>query len=85
VYTVEVVYGVVSGPAAEDVGYGGVVWSLVTGQTVVYNGIVTVVSWGPAGQLVTVGAHDVLVMTEVVYTVEVVYSVVDSEDDSDAE
>lgn len=33
----------------------------------------TVSTWGPAGQLVTVGAHEVTVMREVVWTVEVVY------------
>jgi len=36
--------------------------------------------WGPAGQLVTVGAHDVTVMTDVVRTVEVVYTVVELEE-----
>jgi hypothetical protein len=33
----------------------------VTGQTVVERTTVSVVTWGPAGQLVTVGAHDVTV------------------------
>jgi len=37
------------------------------------------------GILVTVGAHEVKVITDVVYTVEVVYSVVDSEVDSETE
>jgi hypothetical protein len=35
--------------------------------------------------LVTVGAQEVKVITDVVYTVEVVYSVVDSEVDSETE
>jgi len=38
----------------------------VTGQMVVYRGIVTVVRCSPAGQLVTVGAQEVTVITEVV-------------------
>jgi hypothetical protein len=42
VYTVEVVYGVTTGPAGEDVGAAGGLVS-VTGQTVVYNGTMTVV------------------------------------------
>jgi len=47
------VYGVVFGPACVDVGLeGGLVCVFVTGQTVVETGIVTVVTWGPAGQSV---------------------------------
>jgi len=59
--------------ACELVGYkGGEVSVAVTGQTVVYKSITTVVVWGPAGQLVTVGAHEVTVITLVSRTVEVV-------------
>jgi hypothetical protein len=32
-----------------------------TGQTVVPMATISVVTWGPAGQLVTVGAHEVIV------------------------
>jgi len=39
---------------------------LVTGQIVSYNGMVTVTSCEPAGQLVTVGAQLVVVYTLVV-------------------
>lgn len=39
----------------------GAVSDSVTGQTVVETTIVSVVRWGPAGQLVTVGAHEVTV------------------------
>jgi len=60
-------------PAAELVGYlGGEVSVAVTGQTVVYKSTTTVVVWGPAGQLVTVGAQEVTVITLVSRTVEVV-------------
>jgi len=63
-------------PAGELVGYlGGEVSVAVTGQTVVYKSTTTVVVWGPAGQLVTVGAHEVTVITLVSRTVEVVYPV----------
>lgn len=43
----------------------------VTGHTVVYHGMVSVVTWF-TGQLVTSGAQDVMVYTRVVYTVLVV-------------
>jgi hypothetical protein len=38
----------------------------VTGQTVVDTMMVSVVTWGPAGQSVTVGLHEVTVYTDVV-------------------
>lgn len=45
----------------------------MTGQIVVYKLITSVVTCPIlAGQLVTVGAHEVTVYTDVVYTVEVV-------------
>ena len=45
----------------------------VTGQMVVYKDMTSVVTLPSfAGQLVTVGAHEVIVYTFVVYTVEVV-------------
>lgn len=59
--------------AGEAVGELFPVSVAVTGQIVVYRSMVTVVTWGPAGQLVTVGAQDRTVITEVVRTVEVVY------------
>lgn len=53
----------------------------VTGHTVVYKAIVSVVTLPIlAGQLVTVGAQDVIVYTEVVYTVLVVYCVTEGEE-----
>jgi hypothetical protein len=61
-YTVEVVQP--SGREADEpepeppVGPAG--WS-ETGQTVVPMAMVLVVKWGPAGQSVTVGAHEVTV------------------------
>ena len=52
--------------------------SSVTGQTVVYILIISVVTWPSLeGQSVTLGAQDVIVYTEVAYTVEVVYLVTD--------
>ena len=51
---VEVVYLV-------GVGVGARVSVSVTGQTVVETMMVSVVRWGPSGQLVTVGAHEVTV------------------------
>jgi len=63
------------GGAGLVVGYlGGLVSEAVTGQTVVYSETMSVVTW-PTGQLVTVGAQEVTVYTEVAYTVEVVYPV----------
>lgn len=51
---------------------------LVTGQYVVYNAIVSVVTFPMlAGQSVTFGAHEVIVYVLVAYTVEIVYSVAD--------
>lgn len=52
----------------------------VTGQTVVLMAIVSVVT-DPTGQLVTVGAHDVIVYVTVFITVLVVYAVVEAEDE----
>lgn len=49
----------------------------VTGHTVVYRGIVSVTITSPplpTGQLVMVGAQDVMVYTRVDHTVEIVYS-----------
>lgn len=45
----------------EEVVVAWVVDVSVTGQTVVERTMVTVVRCGPAGQLVTVGAHEVTV------------------------
>lgn len=68
VYAVEVVYSVVSG--------GEFSLSVpVTGHTVVYRAIVSVVT-DPTGQSVIVGAQDVIVLTFVAKIVDVVYSVV---------
>ena len=64
-YTVEVVYS--SGPAVV-VGTG--VYVGLPGHQVVYLVIMSVVTC-PTGQLVTVGAHEVTVYTEVVIMVEV--------------
>jgi len=58
---------------------GELVWVAVTGQTVVYRLMISVVTWPLAGQLVTVAAQEVMVYTLVVYTVEVVYSVLELE------
>ena len=44
----------------------------VTGQMVVYQSTTSVVTCGPAGQLVTVGAHEVTVRVMVLDTVLVV-------------
>ena len=57
------------GPPGVDVGVG-VDWP-DTGQTVVYNGIRTVVT-EPTGQFVTVAGHLVTVLIEVEKTVDVV-------------
>jgi hypothetical protein len=43
----------------------GTPWLEETGHTVVYRGIVLVITW-PRGQLVTVGAHEVIVSISVV-------------------
>jgi len=65
VYTVEVVYFVGGGGIDPE--------PSPTGQTVVYKAIVSVVTEPSlAGQSVTVAAHDVMVYTDVVYTVDVV-------------
>lgn len=45
---------------------GVLVSDSVTGQTVVDTAMVSVVTWGPAGQLVTVGWHEVTVYDVVV-------------------
>ncbi len=58
----------------------GVLSDSVTGHTVVETMYVSVVTCGPAGQLVTVGAHEVTVYSVVVQMVDVVYWVL--EDDS---
>jgi hypothetical protein len=50
----------------------------VTGQTVVYKGIVSVTTL-PTGQLGTEGGHLVMVWTVVVNTVEVVNSVTEAD------
>jgi len=52
----------VYGASGSVVGYfGGLVSVAVTGQTVVYKSMTTVVTWGRAGQSVTVAAHEVTV------------------------
>jgi len=58
---VEVVYLVVDGGGGGTLVVVGATVSDVTGQTVVDTTMVSVVRWGPAGQLVTVGAHEVTV------------------------
>ncbi len=70
VYTV-VEYTVLVVRGTDDVVGTGVSVS-VTGQMVVYHGITSVVTCGPAGQLVTVGAHEVTVRVMVLDTVLVV-------------
>ena len=65
VYTVLVVRGT-------DVVVGADFSVSVTGQMVVYHGTTSVVTCGPAGQLVTVGAHEVTVRVIVLDTVLVV-------------
>ena len=51
----------------------------MTGQMVVYSEIISVVSFPILpGQSVTVGAQDVIVYTDVEYTVEIVYSAVEA-------
>jgi hypothetical protein len=67
VLLIVVVEGAVSLPPADDCWYTppgtlGVVVASVTGQTVVYKLMISVVTWPSfAGQLVTVGAQEVMV------------------------
>ena len=58
---------VVQGWGASVVTVGAAVWvASLIGQTVVYRGIVSVVTYPPAGQSVTYAGHLVTVCTEVV-------------------